>query len=48
MDDKATIDLELQKIKKYWKCMIQVADELSYLLNFLIAFAVFVKKAWGN
>ena len=45
MYDKAAMDLKLQSIKKYARCAIQVADELSYLLDFLLAFAVFVNKA---
>ncbi len=47
-DDKAAIDLGLQSIKKYWRRVAQVVDELSHLKDFLPAFVVFLNKACKN
>ncbi len=44
-DNKTTIDLGLQSIKKYWRRTVQVADKLSHLQDFVPTLAVFVNKA---
>lgn len=47
-DNKTTIDLGLQSAKKYWRYATQIADQLLYLQDFLLALAVFIKKAYIN
>ena len=47
-DNEAAIDLGLQSVNKYWRHAAQVADKLSYLSDFLPAFAVFVNETRGN
>ena len=47
-NDKTAVDLGLQSVKKYWRHAAQVADELSYLLDFLLALAVVVNKVCGD
>ncbi len=42
------MDLELQSIKKYWRHVSQVANELCHLQDFLLAFAMFVNEACVN
>ena len=48
IDDKVAIDLGLQSIKKYWRHMAQVVDELSHHPDFLSVFTVFMNKACSD
>ena len=46
--NETAIDLGLQSIKKYWRCVAQVADEFSHLLDFFFIFTVFINETYGN
>lgn len=47
MNNKAVIDLELQKNKKYCRCA-QVVEELNYFQDFFLAFAMFIDNICNN
>ncbi len=47
-DDEAVVDLELQSVKKYWRRMTQIVDELNYFPDFLPALAMFMNEAHIN
>lgn len=44
-NNEAAVGLELQSIKKYWRCAAQVVDKLIFLYDFLLTFIIFVNKA---
>lgn len=47
-NNEANVNLRLQSNKKYQRYSTQVIDELKQFRNFLLAFTVFVNKAYGN
>ncbi len=47
-DDDSAMNLGLQSVKKYWKHMTQVVDELSHLQEFLPSLVLFVNKTYVN
>lgn len=47
-NNKAAIDLRLQSIKKYQRCLTQIADKLSHFQDFFSIFTIFVNEACIN
>ena len=44
MSKEAVVDLELQNVRKYWRHMSQIADELSHLQDYFPAIVSLVNK----
>lgn len=47
-DNKIAVNLKLQSVKNYWRRVAQVVDEFNHFHDFLLAFIMFINKAYGN
>lgn len=45
-NNKVVVDLKLQSIEKYWRCIAQVTDKFTNLYDFLLALTMFIYKAY--